>query len=189
MSPEEERGRVAAQRWPILRAALALEERGILAAALLFFAIGAITNRYFLTVANLSGILQSITFLGFLAVGVGLALIAGEIDISVGSIYGLVSVITALALHRGLALGPAIGLGLGTGLICGLINGVVAQLIKVSAVVVTLATLGIYRAIALVIANGSPVTGLPALPGFFNTFGQHGLGPVSYIALLFLFIA
>lgn len=170
-------------------AVLAFEERGIVAAALLFFVVGAVTNQYFLTVDNLSGILQSMTFLGFLAIGVGLALMAGEIDISVGSIFGLVSVVTALALYRGLGLWPAIGLGLGTGIVCGLLNGVVAQLIKVSAVVVTLATLGIYRALALVIAHGSPVTGLPALPGFFDQFGQGGIGAISYITLLFLLLA
>ena len=172
-----------------LRIARRFEEGGIAGAALLFFIAGAVTNRYFLTVGNLSGILQSMTFLGFLAIGMGLALIAGEIDISVGSIFGLASVVTALALHHELGLAPAIALGLGTGLVCGLVNGLVAQLIKVSAVVVTLATLGIYRALALVIANGSPVTGMPKLPGFFNAFGQGGLGAVSYIACLFLLLA
>lgn len=172
-----------------LRAAFMFEERGIVAAVLLFFVIGAATNPYFLTLGNLSGILQSMTFLGFLAIGVGLALIAGEIDISVGSTFGLTSVVTALALHDGLGLPAAIALGLGTGVICGLVNGVVAQLIRVSAVVVTLATLGIYRALALVVANGSPVTGMPALPDFFDAFGQGGIGSVSYITLLFLLLA
>lgn len=169
--------------------ALMFEERGIAAAVLLFFAIGAATNRYFLTLGNLSGILQSMTFLGFLAIGVGLALIAGEIDISVGSVFGLTAVVAALALHNGLGLGSAIVLGLAVGTLCGLVNGLVAQLIKVSAVVVTLATLGVYRALALVIANGSPVTGMPHLPGFFDGFGQGGLGSVSYITLLFLLLA
>lgn len=173
----------------LLHTVLMFEERGIFFAVLLFFALGVITNRYFLTLGNLSGILQSMTFLGFLAIGVGLALIAGEIDISVGSVFGLTSVVTGLALHNGLALGPAIALGLVTGMICGLINGVVAQLIGVPAVVVTLATLGIYRALALVIANSSPVTGMPALPGFFDTLGQGGVGSVSYITLLFLLLA
>ena len=176
-------------RATMLRAALMFEERGICAAVLLFFAIGAVTNPYFVGAGNLSGILQSMTFLGFLAIGVGLALIAGEIDISVGSVFGLTSVVTALALHGGLGLGAAIALGLATGMMCGVVNGVVAQLIKVSAVVVTLATLGIYRALALVIANGSPVTGMPSLPGFFNTFGQGGLGSVSYVTILFLLLA
>ncbi len=170
-------------------ARLQFDERGILLAAVLFFAVGAVSSPYFLTLSNLTGILQSITFLGFLAIGVGLALMAGEIDISVGSVYGLAGVVTALALHRGEPLWLAVAAGLGAGLVCGLLNGVVAEVIKVPAVVVTLATLGVYRALALGISGGSPVTGMPDLPGFFDGFGQGGLGGVSCITLLFLAVA
>lgn len=173
-------------RW---RSWLGFEERGIAAATLLFFVIGALSSPYFLTLDNLTGILQSLTFLGFLAIGVGLTLMAGEIDISVGSVFGLTAVVTALSLHHGATLWLAIAEGLGTGIACGFVNGAVAELIRVQAVVVTLATLGVYRALALVLAGGSPVTGMPRLPGFFDTFGQGTIGSVSLITLLFLGIA
>jgi ribose/xylose/arabinose/galactoside ABC-type transport system permease subunit len=173
-------------RW---RAWLAFEERGIAAATILFFVVGTTSSPYFLTLDNLTGILQSLTFLGFLAIGVGLTLMAGEIDISVGSVFGLSAVITALSLHHGAPLWIAIAAGLGTGLGCGFINGAVAELIRVPAVVVTLATLGVYRALALVLAGGSPVTGMPPLPGFFDAFGQGTVGGVSIITLLFLGLA
>lgn len=176
----------ARSRW---QAWLGFDERGIAAAALLFFVIGTSSSPYFLTLDNLTGILQSLTFLGFLAVGVGLALMAGEIDISVGSVFGLSAIVTALALHRGVPLWLAIVSGLGTGAACGLFNGVVAELIQVPAVVVTLATLGVFRAVALVIAGGSPVTGMPPLPGFFEAFGQGTVGGISVITLLFLALA
>lgn len=177
---------VAPARW---RSRLAFEERGIAAAVALFFVLGAASSPYFLTLDNLTGILQGMTFLGFLAIGVGLALMAGEIDISVGSIFGLVAIVTALSLNRGAPLWLAIMGGLATGLICGFINGIVAELIQVSAVVVTLATLGVYRALALVLAGGSPVTGMPSLPGFFDVFGQGAIGGVPFITILFLLLA
>lgn len=168
---------------------LQFDELGILIAAVMFFAIGAVSNPYFLTLDNLTGILQSITFLGFLSVGVGLALMAGEIDISVGSIYALSAIITALLLKNGCGVPLSIAGGLGTGIACGLVNGIVAQVINVSAVVVTLATLGVYRALALVVARGSPVTGMPDSPIFFDDFGQGGIGGISFITLLFLLVA
>jgi ribose/xylose/arabinose/galactoside ABC-type transport system permease subunit len=168
---------------------LRFDEVGILLAALLFFLIGAFTNQYFVTLSNLTGILQSMTFLGFLAVGVGLALIAGEIDISVGSVYALAGVVTALLLHHGYPVPVAILGGLATGAVCGLVNGVVAQVIDVPAIVVTLATLGIYRALALVLAGGSPVTGMPDAPLFFDWFGQGTVGQISFITILFLIVA
>jgi ribose/xylose/arabinose/galactoside ABC-type transport system permease subunit len=175
--------------WGTLRRVFSFEETGILLAVALFVVIGAASSPYFLTLNNLTGILQNITFLGFLSVGVGLALMAGEIDISVGSVFGLSAVITALTLKSGYSLAVTIAAGLLTGLACGLINGLVAQLIKVPVVVVTLATLGIYRALALALANGSPVGGLPQNPLFFDWFGQGSVGQISYITILFLLVA
>jgi ribose/xylose/arabinose/galactoside ABC-type transport system permease subunit len=169
--------------------ALRFEEFGILLAMGLFFIVGAVSSPYFLTVGNLTGILQNITFLGFLSIGVGLTLMAGEIDISVGSVFGLSAVVTALILKSGQPVVAAIAAGLLTGIACGLVNGLVAQAIKVPVVVVTLATLGIYRAVALALANGSPVGGLPQSPVFFDWFGQGTIGEISYITILFLIAA
>lgn len=174
------------QKWLRL---LKFDEIGILIAVVLFVAIGTISSPYFLTMNNLTGILQNITFLGFLCIGVGLALMAGEIDISVGSTFGLVAVVTALVLRDGSSLIVGIIAGLAVGLACGLVNGVVAQIIKVPVVVVTLATLGIYRALALVLANGSPVGGLKGNAAFFDWFGQGSVAHVTYITMLFLAVA
>src|SRR6202049_5236114 len=104
-----------------IRRRLRFDELGILVAAVIFFAIGAVSNPYFLTLDNLTGILQSITFLGFLSIGVGLALIAGEIDISVGSVYALAAVVAALLMKHGYGVPLAVAGGLGTGLACGLV--------------------------------------------------------------------
>ena len=79
--------------------------------------------------------------------------------------------------------------GLLVGLVCGFINGAVAQVIKAPVVVVTLATLGIFRAIALGLANGSPVGGLPESAAFFDWFGQGAIANISYITMLFLLVA
>src|SRR5271169_997664 len=83
------------------RRALGFDEIGIMLAVLVFFVIGTASSQYFLTVNNMTGILQNVTFLGFLSIGVAMALMAGEIDISVGSVFGLTSVITALVLKGG----------------------------------------------------------------------------------------
>ncbi|MDQ0392817.1 ABC transporter permease [Labrys monachus] len=147
------------------------------------------SSPYFMTVSNLTGILQNITFLGFLSIGVGLTLMAGEIDISVGSTFGLAAVSTALVLKGGYPLAVAVAAGLAVGLACGFVNGLIAQVIKVPVVVVTLATLGIFRAISLALANGSPVGGLPDDPFFFDWFGQGSIGQISYITILFLAVA
>ena len=166
-----------------------LDELGILLALVLLFIVGALSNPYFLTVNNLAGILQNITFLGFLSIGVGVVLMAGEMDISVGSVFGLSSVVAALVLRSGYPIAVGILAGLLVGFLCGLVNGIVAQAIKVPVVVVTLATLGICRAIALGLANGSPIGGLPDSPFFFGWLGQGAIAHVSYVTVLFLGVA
>jgi ribose/xylose/arabinose/galactoside ABC-type transport system permease subunit len=168
---------------------LGFDELGIVLAIVVLLIVGSTTSPYFFTLNNLAGILQNITFLGFLCIGVGLTLMAGEIDISVGATFGLSAVVTALALKNGVPVVAAVLVGLLVGLACGLVNGVLAQAIKVPAVVITLATLGVYRAIALALANGSPIGGLPHNPAFFDWFGQGGIGRVSFITLLFLVVA
>ena len=165
------------------------DDAGIALALIIFMLIGALTNQYFLTAPNLFGILQSITFLGFLAIGVGLVLMAGEIDISIGSIFGLSAVCTALVLKNEYGLPEAIAVGLLVGLLCGFLNGVFALAIQVPFVVITLATLGIYRALALVLADGTPVSGIKGNEWFFDTFGQGAIGQLSFITLLFVIIA
>jgi ribose/xylose/arabinose/galactoside ABC-type transport system permease subunit len=162
---------------------------GVLIAAVLITLVGAAITPNFLTGANLTGILQSIAFLGFVSIGMGITLIGGEIDISVGSMYGLSGVVTALLLQNGVALYGAIIGGLATGLAGGLLNGLASVIIQVPVVVITLASLGIYSAISLVISAGSPVSGMPNLHGFFTTFGQGQpvLG-ISYIVILFVLL-
>src|SRR3984957_15471489 len=147
-APAERAGEEAGRESSRWRSCFAFEERGIAAAVMLFFVVGATSSPYFLTIDNLTGILQNVTFLGFLSIGVGLTLMAGEIDISVGSVFGLSSIVTALLLKAEYPVVAAIAAGLVVGLVCGLINGIVAELIKVPVVVITLATLGIYRALA-----------------------------------------
>src|SRR5436190_17716262 len=176
-------------RLGLARAIVRFDEIGIILAVVVFFIVGTASSPYFLTVNNVTGILQNITFLGFLSIGVGLALMAGEIDISVGSGFGLTSVVTALVLKSEYPLVVAILAGLVVGSLCGLANGLAAQLIKVPVVLITLATLGIYRALALGLSNGSPVGGLPENHFFFDWFGQGSIGHISYITILFLIVA
>ena len=152
-------------RLGLARAIVRFDEIGIILAVVVFFIVGTASSPYFLTVNNVTGILQNITFLGFLSIGVGLALMAGEIDISVGSVFGLTSVITALVLKSGYPLIVAVVAGLLVGSLCGLANGLAAQLIKV------------------------PVGGLPENHFFFDWFGQGSIGHISYITILFLIVA
>jgi ribose/xylose/arabinose/galactoside ABC-type transport system permease subunit len=175
----------------ILTAISRFQERGVLLAFIVVFVAAALkSGTIFLQTGNLIGILQDVTFLGFITVGMSFALVAGEIDISVGSIYGLVSVSTALRILAGTPIWLAILMGLGIGLGAGLLNALVARIIRVPAIIVTLATLGVFQAFSLVLTNGSSVSNLPPDNSFYNSFGQGSVaGTISWISMLFLLTA
>jgi len=165
------------------------KELGIFVLLVVLCVIVSIINPNFLLTINLQNLARQIGAFGIFSIGLGLVIITGGIDISVGSTFGLAAVTTALLSRADYGLIVAVAAGLGVGLACGFVNGILAQAIGVPAVVITLATLGIYRACALALANGSPVGGLPENTQFFDTFGQGSIGQVSYITILFLIIA
>jgi ribose/xylose/arabinose/galactoside ABC-type transport system permease subunit len=173
-----------------MRAALrAIESwRVIVAFGVVFLAATAFAPN-FTTNGNLVGLLQSMTFQGLLAVGVALVLIGGEIDISVGSIYALSSVVTALVLHNGSSVMVAAAAGLAVATGCGLLNGFIADLLGIPAVVVTIATLGLYGGVALVVSKGSPVSDLGIHPTFFDRFGSGTtIAGISYVSVVFVVV-
>lgn len=163
--------------------------RVVVAFLIVFVAASLISSR-FPTTSNLLSVLQAMTFEGLLAVGVGLVLIGGEIDISVGSTFSLAGVVAAVALSHGATVGVAIAIALGVGLGCGLVNGLVAELFQIPAVVVTLATLGVYAGLALVISGGSPVSSIGDHPGFFTGFGTGTVvGQLSWLSVIYVAVA
>ncbi len=174
----------------ILAAPKRIPERGVIGALIAVTVGAALLSDTFLRRDNLFGIAQDVTFLGFMVVGVSIALIAGEIDISVGSVFGLTSVVTAILLRDGHSPVVAITGGLLVGALAGFANGIFAFLIGVPAVIVTLATLGIFRGITLVLANTAPVTGMPDQHFLFDTVGNATiLGGLSWLTVILLVYA
>ena len=111
----------------------------------------------FIGADNLAGILrQSATFL-VLSVGMTLVIISGGIDLSVGSVMALGSVLVALALQRGASVPLAVAAGVGGATVCGLLNGIVSVKGRIPSFIVTLGMMLVARAVAFVIAGGETI--------------------------------
>ena len=151
----------------------------ILSFLLLCLALTLLSDR-FLTVSNIFNILRQSTINGIIAVGMTLVILTAGIDLSVGSILALSSVIAASLLQSGMPVPAAIFLGVGIGAGCGLINGVTITRAKVPPFVATLGMMTIARGLALVFTGGKPVTGLPETFRFLGT-GSVGLIPTPII--------
>ncbi|HUO10600.1 MAG TPA: ABC transporter permease [Phycisphaerae bacterium] len=111
----------------------------------------------FLRTSNIvNSVLTVMSWMAIMAIGETIVIISGGIDISVGSIMGLSSFVTALALLKlpadaaaPLVLLVGIGTALGVGLLCGLVNGITVVGLRMHPFIVTLATLSIFRWISL----------------------------------------
>jgi fructose transport system permease protein len=112
-------------------------------------AFGLIAPR-FLGAGALSTVLQQITVTGIIAIAQTLIILTAGIDLSVGAILVVTSLIMGnLAVNMGLPLPLAIGVGMLFGALMGWLNGVLVAIIKLPPFIVTLGTLSIFTALKL----------------------------------------
>lgn len=139
----------------------------------------------FFTSKNLFEILRYSVELGLLAVALTPVLITGGIDLSVGSIVGLSSIVFGMAFHAQLSIPLSITLALLTGILCGSLNASLITKFRLPPLIVTLATYSLYRGIAEGLTHGSQ--SFTGYSGSFLRLGQgYFLGVVPF--QLFLFI-
>jgi rhamnose transport system permease protein len=141
----------------------------------------------FLTFYNLFEITRYFVEIGLIALPMTLIIITGGVDLSVGSIVGL-SVVVFGRMWRasGESLFAACAVTLLIGLFCGSINGLLIARLKVPLLIVTLATLAIFRGFALGISQAEPIHGYQES---FFFLGQGYLGPIPTQFLVFVLAA
>jgi fructose transport system permease protein len=127
----------------------------VLAAAAVAF--GAI-NPNFVQPTNLSLVMQQVAVIAALGLGQTLIILTAGIDLSVGAVMILVTmVVGALAGNHNVAGPIALVIGLALGLICGALNGVLVTKIKLQPFIVTLGTLSIFTALSLLLSGGQSI--------------------------------
>jgi ribose transport system permease protein len=165
--------------------ALEFESNSVLAATIvLAVAIGVIHPEFFAW-SQIKDVLAQSVYVGILAAGMAFLISMREIDLSVGSVFGLSLIASALLMRGGMNpwLAALIGVLLGGGM--GLVNAALVQIITIPAIVATLATLSMFRGLALALSDGQQVTGLPTESSFFTFLGGDLLGlPVSVWVLM-----
>ncbi|WP_113701868.1 ABC transporter permease [Nonomuraea lactucae] len=144
----------------LLKRLLGAREFGVVVATAVVVTACAVLADGFMTTANLLTVAQQIAVLGIIAVGMTFVLIAGEIDLSVGSLYGFLAVtLASLVTEIGVPVGGAVPLTIGVGVLIGLVNGLVTTGLGIPSFIVTLAAMGVLRGFALLIADDVPVDG------------------------------
>jgi ribose transport system permease protein len=151
----------------------------------IFFSI-TLNDKGFLDANNLLNIVRQTAMIAIMAVGMTFVLSAGEIDLSVGSVAGLSSVTTALAISNFGLIGGVLG-GLLTGIVLGMVNGLLTTRVGIPSFLVTLAMMGISRGTAMWVSNTAAIPILDKT--YYFTFGSGNIGPVPVLLIWALIAA
>lgn len=158
----------------VLRSAQ-FRDLGVLIAALAIGGFFSIFAPAFLTSYNLLNLLRQTSELGIIAMAMTILIISGEFDLSVGAIYAVTAVVTGFLFKSfGLNIWLAASAGVGVALVLGGVNGWLITRARMNSFIATLATMMVYRGIAMVVSRGQPISGFPDL-AFFEILGRSRL--------------
>jgi putative multiple sugar transport system permease protein len=156
-----------------------LRQYGILAAlAIIVILFQIMTDGRLLLPGNVNNLIQQNAYVLILAIGMVIVIIAGHIDLSVGSVVAMVGAVAAISMNTwGLPWWAAVILSIGVGAVVGAWQGFWVAFVGIPAFIVTLAGMLIFRGLTLVLLTGGTISGLPReflaigggwLPGFLG---------------------
>ncbi len=136
------------------------ELAGVVLLIVLTVAFEVSSNGVFLSFENMRGVLGLLPEMGLVAIGVTILMIAGEFDISVGSVFALAPMVMAVLMKKDMPFAPAVLCGIGAAGLVGFINGLVTLRFAIPSFIATLGMLFVARSVTVVISGGFP----PVLP-------------------------
>jgi rhamnose transport system permease protein len=165
-----------------------VREFGIIAVLLVFVAVTASIQPRFVDSQNIKFVFFNAVIFALLALGETLVVVTRNVDLSVGSVLGLSAYLSAHLFSQvhGMPIVMVFLAGLAIGLACGAVNGAITAVARVPSLVVTLATLYIFRALDVIIVGGGMVVA-STLPNSFlaiTSASWSGLSSVPYLAMV-----
>ncbi|ADH07475.1 MULTISPECIES: ABC transporter permease [Bacillus] len=155
---------------------------GVLIVLLLVeFILFSLINSDFLNISNLLFSTNDFLFIAIAAIPMTFVIVTGGIDVSIGSIMGLTSILIGVLWMNGIPILFAVIIALIISCLAGALNGLIIKMTDVEPLVVTLGTMFLYGGIALVISGGAGASGYEGISGLPDTFVQLANG--SFIGI------
>jgi len=161
----------------------------LLVALIIIFAV---VEPRFVSATNIINVARQVSFLGIIVIGQMLYLITRNYDLSNGGTVALSSITCAMVMvsvapgNTGLAILLGCLAALAVGLVVGLVNAVLIAVFKINSFMVTLGTGFAATGVALLLAGGMPVTGLP--PEFSRNFGTSAILGIPFPTVLLILV-
>jgi ribose transport system permease protein len=176
-----------------IRKILSAERHGALIALAILVLISAFLSPHFLQPQNLLNILRQVSYTGLIALGMTFVIIAGGIDLSVGSLAAFSGALGVLAMNAlgaaghgdGIGVLAAVGTALAVGTLGGLANGLIITKGRIAPFIVTLGTMALFRSLTLYMGDAGEFTSSNPL---YSQIGSASFAfvpvPVWILALL-----
>jgi simple sugar transport system permease protein len=132
-----------------------IPEAVVLISFILLFIFFSIFAPHFLTALSIGNILTFGSITAVIVIGVGMLMVSGEFDLSVGSNFALASYILALSLNGGMPVVLAVLMAITVSTLLGTLNGIIVTKTNIPSFIATLGTMLAYRGIVRAVGNGS----------------------------------
>jgi ribose transport system permease protein len=164
-----------------------VSRQGILIAFIIFLIGFSLFSDRFMTSSNVMSVLRAVSIIGVIALGVTFVVIAGNLDLSVGSMLSFATVLV-VDLHDKIGPGPAILTMMIATLALGAINGLLVGFVGLNSLIVTLGMLSAIQGIILIYTGGQNVD-IADQAGWFAFFGRGAVFGISTPIAIFLVLA
>ena len=165
-----------------------LKEQGILVAFVLLLVIMSFASDRFMTSGNIFAVIRQVSIVGTIALGVTFVVIGGNLDLSVGSMLSLTTVLV-VDLHDKIGPTLAILVTFIVALIVGAVNGGLVGFLRLNSLIVTLGMLSVLQGVTLIYTNGQNVDIVNQEATWFAIFGRGSLFGINVPILIFLGLA
>lgn len=164
-----------------------LQDWMILILFIVMVIIFSIASPTFRSPNNLLNVLRQASFIAIIAMGEFFVILTGNMDMSISSIIGMVSIFFAgFAVTMGLPVWLAFILVILMAVVVGIVNGVLVVHGKMPSFIATLVTMNVLKGIYFIYSGGLPISGLPES---FNFLGAGYIGPIPFPVILMIVIA
>jgi ribose transport system permease protein len=142
----------------------AIQDLGLLTVIVIGAIALGLASPVFFSKLNIENLLYSSTIIAVVALGEAFVILVAGIDLSVGAVLALSSVLcVALSVNQGLPVGLTVLIALGTGALVGVINGLTVTFLRIPALIATLAMMSITRGIAFILSGGRNIAPVPSI--------------------------
>jgi ribose/xylose/arabinose/galactoside ABC-type transport system permease subunit len=169
-----------------LRVLFRRNEAVLLIVLLLLIAFFAVTSDHFLTTRNITNVLGQASLVMIGGIGLGMLVIAGEIDVSIGSLVGAVAIPLVVVMNNTGSLELGIAAALLLALVVGVINGYLSAYVGINSLIVTLGSLFVIRGCIYIYTGQKAISDDVMLESFYQIGNGRLLGTVPYLAVVAL---